>query len=186
MLSKRASSTSSLARDDQRWRGLMSTPGVGAIVALTYVPAIDVRAVAIIEDGGSAFWPPKKYQSSETNVTGQISKLGDEGMRPVHYEAANVIAIRLAAHIGMREAKVTLGCKLAVVLHRMLVDSTAFIADRAATAEGINSQQRSDRRWCDDRRRGPENNLHRVSLVHRHVICGVHRPRHFLTAFDPQ
>jgi hypothetical protein len=45
----------------------------------------------------------------------------------VHYEAANVIAIRLAANIGMRKAKVTLGRKLAVVLHRMLVDSTAFV-----------------------------------------------------------
>jgi hypothetical protein len=34
----------------------------------------------------------------------------------------------------MRKAKVALARKLAVVLHRMLVDGTTFIADRAATA----------------------------------------------------
>jgi hypothetical protein len=42
--------------------------------------------------------------------------------------------MRLAARAGMRKAKVALARKLAVVLHRMLVDGTTFIADRAATA----------------------------------------------------
>jgi hypothetical protein len=34
----------------------------------------------------------------------------------------------------MRKAKVALARKLAVVLHRMLVDGTTFVADNAAAA----------------------------------------------------
>jgi hypothetical protein len=40
--------------------------------------------------------------------------------------------MRLAARAGMRKAKVALARKLAVVLHRMLVDGTTFSAERAA------------------------------------------------------
>ena len=42
--------------------------------------------------------------------------------------------MRLAMRPGMRKAKVALARKLAVVLHRMLVDGTEFIAGKAATA----------------------------------------------------
>jgi hypothetical protein len=42
--------------------------------------------------------------------------------------------MRLAARAGMREAKVALAHKLAVVLHRMLADGTEFLADKAAAA----------------------------------------------------
>jgi transposase len=67
---------------------------------------------------------PKKYQSGETDVTGRISKgstLKSWGMR-------------LAARAGMRKAKVGPARKLAVVLHRMLVDGTTFLAEKAAVA----------------------------------------------------
>jgi transposase len=138
-----------LARDDQRVRRLMSTPGVGAIVALTYVAAIDEAARFRSSKAVGAHFglTPKKYQSGETDVTGRISKIGDAGVRTALYEAANVIltrpvkgsslkswAMRLAARAGMRKAKVALARKLAVVLHRMLVDGTTFIAERAAAA----------------------------------------------------
>jgi transposase len=42
--------------------------------------------------------------------------------------------MRLAARAGMRKAKVGLARKLAVVLHRMLVDGTNFLAEKAAVA----------------------------------------------------
>jgi transposase len=90
---------------------------------------------------------PKKYQSGETDITGRISKIGDGGVRTALYEAANVIltrpvkgstlkswGMRLAARAGMRKAKVAVARKLAVVLHRMLADSTEFLADKAAAA----------------------------------------------------
>jgi transposase len=66
-------------------------------------------------------------------------------VRAALYEAANIIltkpvrgsalkswAARLALRAGMRKAKVALARKLAVILHRMLVDGTPLMADRAA------------------------------------------------------
>jgi transposase len=48
----------SLARDDARARLLMSTPGVGVLVALTYVAAIGRSGeVPILQGGGRAFRP---------------------------------------------------------------------------------------------------------------------------------
>jgi transposase len=136
-----------LARDDTRARLLMSAPGVGAIVSLTYVSAIDDpgRFKSSKAVGPHFGLTPKRYQSGETDVTGRISKTGDAGVRAALYEAANVIltrpvkgstlkswAARLAARVGMRKAKVALARKLAVILHRMLADGTTFVADKAA------------------------------------------------------
>ena len=139
----------SLAREDGRVRRLMTAPGVGTIVALTYVSAIDdpARFRSSKAVGAHFGLTPKKYQSGETDVTGRISKIGDSGVRTALYEAANVIltrpvkgstlkswGMRLAARAGMRKAKVALARKLAVVLHRMLTDGTNFLADKAAAA----------------------------------------------------
>ena len=69
----------SLARDDNRARLLMTAPGVGTIVALTYVSAIDdpgrFRSSKTV--GAHFGLTPKKYQSGETDITGRISKIGD-------------------------------------------------------------------------------------------------------------
>ena len=146
-LSKLQKRLVSLARDDTRARLLMSTPGVGVLVALTYVAAIDdpARFQSSKAVGAHFGLTPKKYQSGETDVTGRISKIGDASVRTALYEAANVIltrpvkgsslkswAMRLAKRAGMRKAKVALARKLAVVLHRMLADGTRFRADKAA------------------------------------------------------
>ena len=45
-------------------------------------------------------------------------------------------AMRLAARAGKNKAKVALARKLAVILHRMLVDGTPFAADKAAMLRG--------------------------------------------------
>ena len=73
--------------------GLMSTPGVGAIVALTYVAAIDDPARFKSSKGVGAHFglTRKKYQSDETDITGRISKIGDEGVRTALYEAGHII-----------------------------------------------------------------------------------------------
>ena len=135
----------SMARADGRVRLLMSTPGVGAIVALTYASAIDdpSRFKSSKMVGAHFGLTPKKYQSGETDVTGRISKIGDSGVRAALYEAAHVILTRpikaagplkswgmkLAKRAGMKKAKVALARKLAVILHRMLVDGTVFAAE---------------------------------------------------------
>jgi transposase len=130
------------ARSDERTRLLMSAPGVGAIVALTYVSAVDDPARFKSSKGVGAHFglTPKKYQSGETDVTGRISKTGDASVRATLYEAAHVIltrpvrgsalkswAMRLARRAGMKKAKVALARKLAVILHRMWIGGTRFV-----------------------------------------------------------
>ena len=138
----------SIAGSDGRVRLLMSTPGVGAIVALTYVAAIDDPARFKSSKGVGAHFglTPKKYQSGETDITGRISKIGDEGVRTALYEAGHIIltqplkgctalkswAMRLAKRAGMKKAKVALARKLAVIMHRMLVDGTLFTSAAVA------------------------------------------------------
>ena len=73
----------SLARQDTRARLLMSTPGVGVLVALTYAAAIDDPARFKSSKAAGAHFglTPRKYQSGETDVTGRISKIGDASVR---------------------------------------------------------------------------------------------------------
>jgi transposase len=130
------------ARTDTRARLLMSVPGVGAIVALTFVSAIDdpARFKSSKSVGAHFGLTPKKYQSGETDITGRISKIGDKGVRTVSYQAAHVMltrpvkgcsvlkswAMKLAKRAGMKKAKVALARKLTVIMHRMLADGTTF------------------------------------------------------------
>ena len=138
-----------MARQDDNARRLMTTPGVGVLVALTFMSAVDAperfrssRAV-----GPHFGLTPKKYQSGETDYSGRISKVGDVGVRTALYEAANVIltrpvkgsdikswAVAVARRAGPRKARVALARKLAVVLHHILRDKTNFIPHRATPA----------------------------------------------------
>ena len=72
-----------MGRNDARTRLLMSTPGVGAIISLTYVSAIDdpARFKSSKDVGAHYGMTPKKYQSDETDITGRISKIGDKSVR---------------------------------------------------------------------------------------------------------
>jgi len=133
-----------IVRSDTRARLLMSTPGVGPIVALTYASAIDDpgRFKSSKRVGAHFGFTPKKYQSGETDYTGRVSKIGDSSVRTALYEAAHVIltkplkgcsalkswATRIARRAGMSKAKVALARKLAVIMHRMLVDGKPFNA----------------------------------------------------------
>ena len=135
-----------MARTDKCVRQLMSVPGVGVMVALTYVSAIDdPRRFRSSKTVGAHFGlTPKKYQSGETDVTGRITKIGDRSVRTALYQAAHVIltrpmkgcsnlkswAMKLAKRAGMKKAKVALARKLAVILHRMWTDGTAFMAKK--------------------------------------------------------
>ena len=72
-----------IVREDDVCRRLMTVPGVGPVVALTYRATVDVparfrRSKAV----GAVFGlTPSKYQSGEINRTGAISRCGDEMMR---------------------------------------------------------------------------------------------------------
>ena len=135
------------ARHDTRARLLMTTPGVGTIVSLTYVAAIDdpARFNSSKIVGAHFGLTPSRYQSGETDRSGRISRVGDATVRAALYEAAHVIltkpvkgctalkswAMRIAKRAGMAKAKVALARKLAVIMHRMLADGTPFTTQPA-------------------------------------------------------
>jgi transposase len=138
-----------VGRADVRVRRLTTVPGVGNLVALTFVAAIDdpSRFRSSRQVGAYLGLTPKRYQSGETDVSGRISKIGDHGVRTMLYEAANVMltrpvkgsalkdwALAVAKRAGPRKAKVALARKLAVVLHAMLVKVTSFQHRRQAAA----------------------------------------------------
>lgn len=84
------------ARMDERTKLLMTVPGVGALISLTFVAAIDdpgrFRSSRTV--GAHLGLTQRKYQSGETDVTGRISKCGDREVRNALFEAANVILTR--------------------------------------------------------------------------------------------
>jgi transposase len=129
-----------VVRDDEVCRRLMTTPGVGPVVALTYRATVDVPArFRNSKAVGAVFGlTPSKYQSGESDRTGQISRCGDEMMRMMLYEAAQSMlrskkwswlkawAMKIARHRGMKKAIVALARRLAVIMHRIWVDGTEF------------------------------------------------------------
>jgi transposase len=130
-----------LVRADPVCRQLMSVPGVGAIVAITFKSGVDDPSrFRRSRDVGPHFGlTPRKYQSGELDVTGSITKVGDRMVRTALYEAASVMlsrtvrfsglkawAMAVAKRRGTKKAKVALARKLGVILHRMWVDGTDF------------------------------------------------------------
>ena len=131
-----------MARGNARARLLMSIPGVGTIVALTYAAAIDdpARFTSSKTVGAHFGLTPTRYQSGETDRIGRISKIGDASVRATLYESAHIIitrpikgctalkswAMRIAKRASVKKAKVALARKLAVIMHRMLFDGTTF------------------------------------------------------------
>ena len=138
-----------IVRDDEVCRRLMTVPGVGPVVALTYRATVDVPArFRNSKAVGAVFGlTPSKYQSGEINRTGTISKCGDEMMRVMLYEAAQSMltrtvkwswlkawAMKIARHRGLKKATVALARRLAVIMHRIWVDGTEFSWTRQAVA----------------------------------------------------
>src|SRR5512136_1606995 len=138
-----------IVRDDEVCRRLMTTPGVGPVVALTYRATVDVPArFKNSKAVGAVFGlTPSKHQSGESSRTGAISRCGDEMMRVMLYEAAQVMltrtnkwswlkawAMKIARRRGMKKAIVALARRLAVIMHRIWVDDAEFRWSKNAVA----------------------------------------------------
>jgi transposase len=138
-----------IVRGDAVCRRLMTAPGVGALVAVTFKTAVDdperFRTAKAV--GAHFGLTPKRYQSGETDVSGGISKVGDGMVRTALYEAANAMltrtvrvsalkrwALAVARRRGMKRAKVALARKLAGVLHRMWAKGSDFRWGKEAVA----------------------------------------------------
>lgn len=130
-----------VVRRDSICRRLMTMPGVGAVVALTYRVTVDVptRFAKSRSVGAHFGLTPRQYQSGEVDWRGGISKNGDPLMRATLYEAAQVLlsrvsrwsslrswGMRVVRKCGRRKAVVALARRMAVILHRMWTDETDF------------------------------------------------------------
>jgi transposase len=136
-----------VVQDDQVCRRLMTVPGVGPVVALTYRATVDVPArFRKSKSVGAVFGLTcSRDQSGERDRAGAISRCGDEMMRAMLYEAAQAMLLRsakwswlkawamqIARRRGMKRAIVALARRLAVILHRIWVDGTEFRWTREA------------------------------------------------------
>ena len=130
-----------IARADRIVRLMMTTPGVGAVVALHVKAGIDdparFRSSKMV--GPHFGLTPRRDQSGERDVVGAISRAGDRSVRTALFQAATVMlyhshsknwlkawGMRVARRRGMKRAVVAVARKLAVVLHRMWSDDTPF------------------------------------------------------------
>ncbi|CUK01918.1 Transposase IS116/IS110/IS902 family protein [Ruegeria denitrificans] len=129
------------AKDCPLARRLTSVPGVGPIVALSFIATIDdaTRFRRAVDVGAYLGLTPRRYQSGETDWSGRISKRGDQSMRKLLYEAANILiqrvakfsplkgwAMRLVQRKGLKKATVATARKMAVILTRLWRDGTEF------------------------------------------------------------
>jgi transposase len=132
---------SDIGKEDESCKRLMTVPGVGVIVAMTYKAAVDCPER--FEDSyvvGAYFGlTPKQYASGEVDRYGSISKMGSKECRTLLYEAAQSLLTRVGEHSklkawglklmqkkGRKKAIVAVARKLAVIMHRMLMDKTEF------------------------------------------------------------
>src|ERR1700687_5309575 len=128
-------------------RRLMTVPGVGPVVSLTYRATVDVPArFRNSKAVGAVFGLTcAKYQSGDVEWSGRISRCGDEMMRVMLYEAAQSMllhskkwswlkawAMQIARRRGKKKAIVALARRLAVIMHRIWVDGTEFRWTREA------------------------------------------------------
>jgi transposase len=130
-------------RDNTDCRRLMTAPGVGAVVAASYVAAIETpenfkRSRAV---GAWLGLTTCSYKSGEAEYDGHISRRGDARLRSLLYEAATVILTRvrttstlrswglaLRKKVGYKRAAVAVARKLAVILHAMWKSGMDFAA----------------------------------------------------------
>jgi len=128
------------AKSDPVCRLMMTMPGVGAVVALTVKSAIDdpERFRSSKDVGPWVGLTPRRDQSGERDIIGQITRAGDTTLRKALYQAATIMlhrgrsswltawALRVAQRRGKKRATVGLARRMGVVLHRMWRDGTEF------------------------------------------------------------
>lgn len=80
-----------LAKTDPDCRLIMTIPGVGAVVASTMRAAVDDSRRSRSSKGISprVGLTPRRSQSGERDIIGQITKAGDAALRTALYQAAN-------------------------------------------------------------------------------------------------
>ena len=132
-----------LAKSDPVTRLLMTVPGVGVIVALSFRSAVDdpSRFPRSRDIGAWLGLTPRRRQSGKTDIVGRITKAGDIRVRTMLFEAAASIlgrvrimsplkawGLRIAKRTCMKKAIVAVSRKLATILLAMWKSGTAYLA----------------------------------------------------------
>ncbi|MEH6647760.1 transposase, partial [Sulfitobacter sp.] len=130
-------------------RRLMTIPGVGPIVSLSFVALVDdpTRFSKTSDVGAFLGLTPKRHQSGEMDWSGRVSKCGDAAMRGLLFEAASCVisqvkrfsalkswAVRLAGRRGFRKAAVATAHKIAVLMLTLWKTETDYQWTQEATA----------------------------------------------------
>lgn len=128
-------------KEDENVKLLMTAPGVGKIVALTYKADIGDPSRFTKSSSVGAYYgmTPRQYSSGEIIRQGGISRCGSKDVRYLLTEAAIVLltrgktwnplkawGLKLMKKYGLKKAAMAVGRKLAVILHRMLVTGETF------------------------------------------------------------
>ena len=130
-------------------RRLMTIPGVGPIVSLSFVALVDDpgRFSKTSDVGAFLGLTPRRHQSGEMDWSGRVSKCGDAAMRGLLFEAASCVirqvkrfsalkswAVRLAGRRGFRKAAVATARKIAVLMLTLWKSGTDYQWTQEATA----------------------------------------------------
>lgn len=131
-----------LACQDKEVRRFMTVPGVGPVTALTYKAEIfdATRFKKSRSVGAYLGMTPTQYASGETQKQGETSKSGSKELRFLLVEAGVVIltrskkwsklkawGLKIMRKKGLKKAAVAVGRKLAVIMHRMMLEEKDFI-----------------------------------------------------------
>ena len=131
-----------VASQDREVRRFMTVPGIGPVTALTYKTEIfdasrfkESRSV-----GAYLGMTPTQYASGETQKQGKTSKCGSKELRFLLVEAGIVIltrskkwsrlkawGLKIMRKKGLKKAAMAVGRKLAVIMHRMMLEEKDFI-----------------------------------------------------------
>ena len=132
---------------DATCRQLMTMPGVGPVTALTFVTAVDdpSRFRRSRDIGARAGLTPKRSQSGERDVSGEITRIGDAALLAALFQAATTMthngkrmswlkswALRVAGRRDQKRATTALARRMGVVLLQMWLDGTEFRFTREA------------------------------------------------------
>jgi transposase len=130
-----------MAHGEPICRRLMTAPGVGPVIALSFYSAVDYpERFRKAEDVGAYFGlTPRQFQSGQTDYMVGISKRGDRMVRHHLVTAATVLmtatkkwcplkawGIKIAKKQGFSKARVAVARKLAIILHKMWISGQDF------------------------------------------------------------
>jgi transposase len=127
----------------------MTVPGIGPVTALTYKTEIfnsgrfqDSKSV-----GAYLGLTPTQYASGEVQRQGRISKCGPSEPRSLLIEAGMVIltrskkwsklkvwGLKIMRKKGIKKAATAVGRKLAIIMHRMMIEQKEFIYGESKAA----------------------------------------------------